>query len=63
MNQRLKPLMTICKTKQVTLKNEDNSEFESTEIVHIGTKDDCSILIKIGKEITNLFGIQVLGNV
>ena len=29
--------------------DQDKSELESTEIVHIGTKDDCSILIKIGE--------------
>ena len=44
-------------------RDQDNSEFESTKIVHIGTKDDCSILIKIGEKITKLFGIQGLGNV
>ena len=26
----------------------DNPDLETTEIVHVGTKDDCSILIKIG---------------
>ena len=42
MNQRLKPLTTICKTKQSNNDNEDqdNSEFESTGIVHTGTKDE-----------------------
>ena len=29
--------------------DQDKLELESTEIVHIGTKDDCSILIKIGE--------------
>ena len=35
MNQRLKPLMTICKTKQSYIDNDDqdNSEFESKEII------------------------------
>ena len=35
MNQRLKPLMTKCKTKQDNIDNEDqdNSEFESKEII------------------------------
>ena len=34
--------MTICKTKPSNIDNEDqdNSEFESTGIVHIGTKDE-----------------------
>ena len=40
--------MTICKTKQVTLTMKIK-EFESTDIVHIGTKDGCSILTKIGE--------------
>ena len=36
-------------TSNTDNEDQDNSEFESTEIVHIGTKDDCSILIKIGE--------------
>ena len=36
-------------TNNIDNKEQDNSEFESTKIVHIGTKDDCSILIKIGE--------------
>ena len=32
-----------------TDKDQDNSELEPTKIVHIGTKDDCSILVKIGE--------------
>ena len=27
----------------------DSPKLETTEIVHVGTKDDCSILIKIGE--------------
>ena len=51
MNQRLKPLMTICKTKQVTLtmKIKIILNLNPQELFHIGTKDDCSILIKIGE--------------
>ena len=36
-------------TSNIDNEDQDNSEFESTGIVHIGTKDDCSILIKIGE--------------
>ena len=36
-------------TSNIDNENQDNSEFESTKIIHIGTKDDCSILIKIGE--------------
>ena len=36
-------------TSNIDNENQDNSEFESTEIVHIGTKDDCSILIENGE--------------
>ena len=43
--------------------NPDNPDLETTEIVHVGTKDDCSILIKIEIEIIKLFGTQVLENV
>ena len=38
----------------------DKSELESTEIVHIGTKDDCSILIKIGERNYKALWTQVL---
>ena len=30
-------------TNNIDNKDQDNSEFESTKIVHIGIKDDCSI--------------------
>ena len=36
-------------TNNTDNEDQDNSEFESTQIVHIDTKDDCSILIKIGE--------------
>ena len=36
-------------TSNIGNKDQNYSEFESTKIVHIGIKDDCSILIKIGE--------------
>ena len=36
-------------TNSIDNKNQNYSEFESTKIIHIGTKDDCSIFIKIGE--------------
>ena len=36
-------------TSNIDNKDQNYSEFESTKIIHIGTKDDCSILIKIGE--------------
>ena len=36
-------------TNNIDNKNQNYSEFESTKIIHIGTKDDCSIFIKIGE--------------
>ena len=50
-------------TNNIDNKDQDNSEFESTKIVHIGIKDDCSILIKIGERNYKALWVQVLGNV
>ena len=36
-------------TSNIGNKDQNYSEFESTKIVHIGIKDDCCILIRIGE--------------